>query len=295
MTKLVTHLHDKLFGDAADEFLRRLTLLAAMFGFLGHLGIWLAHELALVTLPETATILLSSPLAALYTPFSILLAYEVYQLIQAIPDSFSTAVGKQFEVATLLVVRDVFKRLSGIQFEGEWTLHAELGLVFTECLTFLVLLYTAITYQKEGTGPSADKWEASKLKNFVNGKQVIAMLLLLTFIGSASISLVGWLLSVGVGQVTAGRGIFFSDFFTCLILADIFVLLLSYKYSRDFYGLVRNTGFVLSTVILRVAISAPGLASMALFVISGILGIMVLRLTSRFTEPSDHPTSTYSE
>ena len=54
--------------------------------------------------------------------------------------------GKQFEVATLLVVRDVFKRLSGIQFEGEWNINTELGLVFVECLTFLVLLYTAIAY-----------------------------------------------------------------------------------------------------------------------------------------------------
>ena len=284
MSQLVTKLHERLFGNAADELLRRLTLLAAIFGFLGHLGLWVANEFEFVSLPDTAQILLSSPLAALYTPFSILLAYEVYELVRAIPDSFSTAVGKQFEVATLLVVRDVFKRMSGIQFEGDWVINAELGLVVTECITFLVLLYTALTYQNDGGGPSADKWEASELKNFVYGKKVIAMLLLFTFIGIAGSALIQWLLSVGVGQVTADRGIFFSDFFTCLILADIFVLLLSYKHSNDFYNLVRNTGFVLSTVILRVAISAPGLASMALFVVSGILGITVLRLTSRFND-----------
>ena len=283
MTKYVNELHERLFGSAADEVLRRLTLLAAMLGFLGHLGIWLAQELSVFTVPKTAEVLLSSPLAALYTPFSILLAYEVYQLIKAIPDSFSTAVGKQFEVATLLVVRDVFKRLSGIQFEGEWNINTELGLVFVECLTFLVLLYTAIAYQSaSGSGGySSERWETSRLKNFVYGKKVIAIFLLFTFGGIAGSSLFDWLLSLGVGEVTADRGIFFLDFFTCLILADIFVLLLSYKYSHDFLALVRNTGFVLSTVILRVAISAPGLSSMALFVVSGVLGIMVLRLTNR--------------
>ena len=110
---------------------------------------------------------------------------------------------------------------------------------------------------------------------------MIAIILLFTFGGIAGSSLLDWLLSLGVGEVTADRGIFFLDFFTCLILADIFVLLLSYRYSHDFLALVRNTGFVLSTVILRVAISAPGLSSMALFVVSGVLGIMVLRLTNR--------------
>ena len=59
--------------------------------------------------------LVKSPLSALYTPFSILLAYEVYQLIRTIPESFSSSVGKQYEIATLLVVRDILKRLSSVE------------------------------------------------------------------------------------------------------------------------------------------------------------------------------------
>ena len=49
-----------------------------------------------------------SYLDALYA-FSIILAYEVYELIRAIPESFSISIGKQFEVMSLLVVRDMFK------------------------------------------------------------------------------------------------------------------------------------------------------------------------------------------
>ena len=282
MSSTVERLHNSLLGERADTIIRRLTLLAAMVGFLGHLALWLVSEFGVVSVPQSAQGLLNSPLAALYTPFSILLTYEVYQLIRAIPDSFSTAVGKQFEVATLLVVRDVFKRLAGIEFGNEWVIDANLALVLVECATFIVLLYTAIAYRGGDTKSNSDAWQNDELRTFVRGKQTIAVILLFTFLTIGILSFLSWLKSVGIGVVTADRTIFFSDFFTCLILADVFVLLLSYKHSHDFYALVRNTGFVLSTVILRVAISAPGLASMALFVVSGSLGVMILRLTSRY-------------
>ena len=84
---------------------------------------------------NSSTDLLDSPLDSLYTPFSILLAYEVYQLIRAIPESFSTAVGKQFEIVTLLVVRDIFKRLSEVQVDGDWVIDTDLKLIIVECFT----------------------------------------------------------------------------------------------------------------------------------------------------------------
>ena len=70
--------------------------------------------------------------------------------------------------------------------------------------------------------------------------------------------------------------IFFLDFFTVLIMADILILLLSYQYITDFPYLARNTGFVLSTVILRVAIASPGLSGAILFTLAGCLGSSVL-------------------
>lgn len=72
--------------------------------------------------------------------------------------------------------------------------------------------------------------------------------------------------------------IFFLDFFTFLILADILILLISYWFYTDFGNLARNTGFVLSTVIIRVAISSEGVSAMVLFTLSGLLGIAILRM-----------------
>ena len=77
------------------------------------------------------------------------------------------------------------------------------------------------------------------------------------------------------------RGIFFLEFFTFLILADILILLISYWFYTDFANLARNTGFVLSTVVIRVAISSTGLASMILFSLSGVLGVAIIGISSR--------------
>ena len=101
------------------------------------------------------------------------------------------------------------------------------------------------------------------------------MLLVFLVIASLLIHNVDRLSSGWSGSVS--RAIFFLDFFTFLILADILILLVSYWFYTDFGNLARNTGFVLSTVIIRVAISSDGGSSMILFT-DGLLGIAILRM-----------------
>ena len=110
MNQFLNSVHELLLGKEADLKVRRLSLIFAITGFLLHLLLWLAYKMEVLDIGSASPELLDSPLDALYTPFSVLLAYEVYQLIRAIPESFSTAVGKQFEIVTLLVVRDIYHR-----------------------------------------------------------------------------------------------------------------------------------------------------------------------------------------
>ena len=113
---------------------------------------------------------------------------------------------------------------------------------------------------------------------FVEMKRGIANIMLLVFLLIAAYSFWSWGISVQEGGGAVSRAIFFLDFFTFLILADILILLISYWFYTDFGNLARNTGFVLSTVIIRVAISSEGVSSMILFTLSGILGIAILRM-----------------
>ena len=250
----------------------------AVIGFFVHIVVWALFETGNITITGEASELVKSPLSTLYTPFSILLVYEVYQLIRTIPDSFSSSVGKQYEIATLLVVRDILKRLSEVENSEGWKISSDLGFLLVECAAFIVLLYTSLTYFRISSSSEKSEQMADNVAIFVEAKRGIANAMLLIFLAMAAYSFYTWVDSVQDGGGSVSRVIFFLDFFTFLILADILILLISYWFYTDFGNLARNTGFVLSTVIIRVAISSEGISSMILFTLSGLLGIAILRM-----------------
>ena len=265
-------------GDISEEYIRKVAMVFALVGFFVHIVVWVLFETGNITITGEASELVKSPLSTLYTPFSILLVYEVYQLIRTIPDSFSSSVGKQYEIATLLVVRDILKRLSEVENSEGWKISSDLGFLLVECAAFLVLLYTSLTYFRISSSSEKSEQMADNVAIFVEAKRGIANAMLLIFLVTAAYSFYTWVDSVQDGGGSVSRVIFFLDFFTFLILADILILLISYWFYTDFGNLARNTGFVLSTVIIRVAISSEGISSMILFTLSGLLGIAILRM-----------------
>ena len=278
MLKWNKKLFELSMGDAAEEKIRKAAIVSAVLGFFAHIAIWALFRTERISITGEASELVSSPLSALYTPFSILLVYEVYQLIRTIPDSFSSSVGKQYEIATLLVVRDILKRLSEVESSEGWEISSDLGFLLVECGAFLALFYTSLTYFRISN--RADKCEdmSDDIVIFVEAKRGVANTMLLVFLSVAAYSFWTWIESVQEGGGSVSRVIFFLDFFTFLILADILILLISYWFYTDFGNLARNTGFVLSTVIIRVAISSEGVSAMVLFTLSGLLGIAILRM-----------------
>lgn len=265
-------------GESSEEAVRKATILLAILGFFVHVAIWALYSSDRISVTGEASELLSSPLSALYTPFSILLVYEVYQLIRTIPDSFSSSVGKQYEIATLLVVRDILKRLSEVESSDGWEVSSDVGFLLVECSAFLALFYTSLTYYRISVNTVKEEEMRSDIVIFIEAKRGIANTMLLVFLVVAAFSFSTWVGSVQEGGGSVSRAIFFLDFFTFLILADILILLISYWFYTDFRNLARNTGFVLSTVIIRVAISSEGVSSMILFTLSGLLGVAILRM-----------------
>ncbi len=269
-------LYDRILGRKANETLRHLCIRTAIFGFLFHLLLCLLYQLGLIDFSVQTSGLFDSYLDALYTPFSIFLAYEVYELIRTIPDSFTNSIGKQFEIITLLVVRDILKRLSDIDASVTSTVDDSITILAVECLAFLILFGTALFFGTAQRETSLITNDSEGLEKFILQKKQLAILLLLVYILTAIYSLSTWTYNVFDGDGSTNRTIFFLDFFTVLIMADILILLVSHHYITEFAHLARNTGFILSTVILRVAIASPGMSGAILFILAGCLGSAVL-------------------
>ena len=271
-------LYERVLGDRTDERLRGWAINAAIAGFLIHVICCTLQRFSSFDVPDVNGFF-DSYLDALYTPFSIILAYEVYELIRAIPESFSISIGKQFEVMSLLVVRDMFKNLADVENAANVSVDSDVALIGLEAVAFLVLFTTALYFRQVTLMPKHGEDTNESVSRFVQQKKTLACGLAGVYVLLALYSFSTWSLSTLNGEGDLSRTVFFLDFFTFLILSDIMILLVSYKHITDFPQLARNTGFVLSTVSIRVGIGTPGFTGAALFILSALLAAGVLRLS----------------
>ena len=273
-----TTVYDRMLGSSTDAILRRVAINFAIVGFLLHLLCCVLYDFNVIESDDLKSFF-DSYLDALYTPFSIILAYEVYELIRAIPESFSNSIGKQFEVVTLLVVRDIFKNLADLGGADNVIIDADVAFIAIEAVAFIVLFGTALYFRAQTSDSKVLRHEDASIQAFVQQKKHLACALVIVYILVALYSFTTWLTGVVDGDTGLSRTVFFSDFFTWLIVSDIVILLVSYKHITDFPQLARNTGFILSTVIIRVGIGIPGFTGAILFILSAALASCVLRLS----------------
>jgi hypothetical protein len=95
-------------------------------------------------------------------------------------------------------------------------------------------------------------------------------------------TLTTWLWSVQQDNATAAmslkdiNNIFFDEFFTLLIVVDVVLLLISFFYSDQFHKVIRNSGFIISTILIRLSFAVDGLINTILIVSAVIFGLLIL-------------------
>jgi hypothetical protein len=90
------------------------------------------------------------------------------------------------------------------------------------------------------------------------------------------------------------NNVFFDDFFTVLILADVLLLLFSFVHRQSFAKVIRNSGFIISTVMLKLSFSTTGLLNISLIVGAVLFGVCILFLYNQYERLSldaDLPTT----
>jgi hypothetical protein len=266
-----------IFSENVLKRFEKYILYLAFFGFIIHLSIILLSNYKLIGISIIETNLFSDPIAALYTPFSFILVYEAFLLIYYIPRSFTTAVGKQYEIISLIVIRKIFKDIPLIDLNSNWIENPyNLQLIYD--LVGILVIFFLIYLFKRTKQNLPIKSVSEKLNQFISSKKLVSIVLIPILIGICVISFLTWFNGVIINQSFEGNinYLFFNDFFTLLILVDVFILLLSFAYTDRYSQLIRNTGFIISTILLRLSFSASGITGILLIISGIVFGLLIL-------------------
>jgi hypothetical protein len=291
LSKLSEKLYQKFLSKETKERSERIILWIALVSFITHLLIIGLIQLNMVTIAEPSN-LLKNPIAAIYTPFSFILVYEVYLLVYYLPKSTSIYISKQYEIIALIIIRRLFKDLSALSLSFDWfnikdDLQFTYDLVASVLLFYLIYLFH-VQRTKVYRTLENNKNQSSSISKFINAKKWIATALVPILIIIALYSFFNW--SIGIFQPLENKAIsfkninniFFEHFFNILIIADVILLLFSFFHTDEFHKVIRNSGFIISTILIRISFSVSGIINTILIVSAILFGLLILFIHNKF-------------
>jgi hypothetical protein len=86
----------------------------------------------------------------------------------------------------------------------------------------------------------------------------------------------------GLESFTDINNVFFDEFFTILIIVDVILLLVSFFHTDQFHKVIRNSGFVISTILIRMSFSVEGLMNNFLIIGAVLFGWLILMIHNKF-------------
>ena len=289
ITELKNYLYDSVLSESVKNKVERVILIIAILSFLAHLITIYLVKSELIVLSEGIGFFDSS-IAAIYTPFSFILIYEVYLLIFYLPRSITTYIGKQYEIITLIVIRRIFKDLANLELNSDWfDIKNDLNFTYdiiTALLLFFMIYLFSLERQKLHTTKKETTLSHVQIEQFISIKKFMALILVPIFVGIGLLTFGNWVLEGSPTNLSVAlkdvNSIFFDEFFAILIIVDVFLLLFSFFYTDQFHKVIRNSGFIISTILIRLSFSVDGLLNNCLIISSIAFGLLILWIHNRF-------------
>lgn len=283
MLKLGSKFFDVVFSEVNRKKIESFTIWSASVGFIFHLSLVLLNNYSIINIGNES-LLLTNPISAIYTPFSIILYYEIFLLIFYLPRSFTTSILKQFEIISLIIIRRIFYDIPKLNldsndwFENPDNLQITYDLISILILFFLIYLFNFVKSRIK------NKKGIKNIDRFIDSKKIISIILIPVMIVLFIIGLYN-LYSIGMSSDFASsfyyvNEVFYNTFFSILIIADVFILLLSFLYTERYSQIMRNTGFIICTILIRLSFSSSGLTNLLLIISSVLFGLLILKIYS---------------
>ena len=203
-----------------------------------------------------------------------------------LPRSFTSCVSKQFEIISLIVIRKIFKDIPQMDLQGDWYLSQHNLELMVDLLGFLLLFLLIYLFNVGKNRLPKKVVNDPKLLNFISSKKVVSLVLLLLLMITSTYSLINWSMHVFTdGFVSNVDGVFFNQFFTLLILTDVIILLISFRYTEEYSKLIRNTGFIISTILIRLSFSADGFLNIILILTGVGFALLIQQIFNAMENP----------
>ncbi len=283
-------LYRLLLSEETKKRAEKFFVSMAIIFFLVHLSIIVIIDLGWIDTPKYSK-LLSNPIAAIYTPFSFILIYEVYLLIYYLPKSTTIYIGKQYEIITLIIIRRIFKDLTKLDFKDNWfdsapNVNFTLDILATIMLFLLLFFFYKLSKENEINQSKIQKTTA--IASFIKLKNIFAIILIPVFLSLSIYSLGHWIyenffsIAEIVTKMKDINKIFFDDFFTILILIEVLLLLFSFFLSDKFSKVIRNSGFIISTILIKLSFGTEGFLNTILIVSAVLFGVIILAIHNKY-------------
>ncbi|MEQ3656220.1 MAG: hypothetical protein ABNH00_10190 [Dokdonia sp.] len=214
----------------------------------------------------------ANPFFSIEIVFTLLLIVELFGLIFILPQSVARSVGKQFELLSLIFLRDGFKEFSHIGTDFSWH-HLQDSLLpmvvygFGAIAIFSIISITAKLQKRIKLTATEDDQE-----QFIRLKKLLALFLLVAF------AVVGFN-DLKILFTTGSYLHSFQTFYTVLIFSDIIIVLIALRYTLNYYRIFRYSAFVLATILIRVSLSADTYYNV---IIGVTASLFVLTLTAAY-------------
>lgn len=297
LTSLIGRWHNILLSKKTKKRVEEIILILAISSYLIHLIAILLNNQGFLNINDN---FLTNPIAAIYTPFSFILVYEVYLLIYYIPKSVTIYIGKQYEIITLIIIRRIFKDIAYVELNTNWFQNKN-DLQFTfDVITSIILFFIIFQFynslkKKETRSVDSENERRSSIKKFIAFKKAISVLLVPILFFLSIFALGSWIVATyqnyytGLNTFKSINSVFYDDFFTIMIIVDVLLLLLSFFYSDKFHKIIRNSGFVISTILIKVSFLSDGIVNNLLILSAVIFGYLFLIIHNLYE--ADHKTS----
>ncbi|MDR3320087.1 MAG: hypothetical protein LBS77_03985 [Desulfovibrio sp.] len=201
--------------------------------------------------PWLAALTPRSHFAAIQLAFTLIMGLEVMGLIFSISSSISRSVGKQFEILTLILLRNAFKELSmlsepvSVSDNLQPILYIGLSGFGALCVFACLCVYMRMRMLQ----PQRFIQKPEMRMHYVISKKLLSLTLFVIFFGFGVRD--SWMFFHG-----AVTHHFFETIYTVLIFADIALVLIAQRFMPSFQAVFRNSGFVIGTLLMRLALSA---------------------------------------